>query len=361
MSPSGRTGASARTSRRPTIKDVARAAAVSTVTVSRVANAPALVKQETRERVEQAMRDLGYTPNAAAQSMRTNVSRTIGFMVPDLTNYPNAAVAKAAEATLAEAGYYMLLTDSDHDPKREERFLRLLRARQVDGIILYLSDEDDPEVQATIRDLGVPVVVLDRTLPFAVDRVLSEHREAIRATVDHLARLGHRRLALVARDLRIRPMRERVRAFRAAVRASGLDPKEQRVARAKASRLQATIERVLAATPQPDTLLIDGTGLLAATFEVLRRQGLTVPDDIAVFAIDAVEPLAAAMPEMVGIERDFLEIGRRAARLMVDRLTGVLTGPPVTITLPSRSVLAEQAAEQGEEPAGAILQEAAES
>jgi LacI family transcriptional regulator len=152
-----------------------------------------------------------------------------------------------------------------------------------------------------------------------------------------------------------------VRAFRAAVRASGLDPKEQRVARAKASRLQATIERVLAATPQPDTLLIDGTGLLAATFEVLRRQGLTVPDDIAVFAIDAVEPLAAAMPEMVGIERDFLEIGRRAARLMVDRLTGVLTGPPVTITLPSRPVLAEQAAEQGEAPAGAILQEAAES
>jgi len=330
-------------SRRPTIKDVARAAAVSTVTVSRVANAPALVRLETRERVEQVMLELGYTPNAAAQSMRTNVSRTIGFMVPDLTNYPNAAVAKAAEATLAEAGYYMLLTDSDHDPRREERFLRLLRARQVDGIILYLSDEDDPEVQATIRDLGVPLVVLDRTLPFAVDTVLSEHREAIRTTVNHLADLGHRRLALLVRDLRIRPMRERVRAFRAAVRAAGLEPKEQHVVRAKANRLQAAIERVLATKPQPDTLLIDGTGLLAATFEVLRRQGLAVPDDIAVLAIDAVEPLAAAMPEMVGIERDFLEIGRRAARLMVDRLTGVLTGPPVTITLPSRSVLAEQA------------------
>ena len=122
------------------------------------------------------MHRLGYAPNAAAQSMRTNVSRTIGFMVPDLTNYPNAAVAKAAEATLADAGYYMLLTDSDHDPRREERFLRLLRSRQVDGIILYLSDEDDPAVQATIQGLGVPVVVLDRKLPFAVDAVLSEHQ-----------------------------------------------------------------------------------------------------------------------------------------------------------------------------------------
>jgi LacI family transcriptional regulator len=322
---------------------VARAAAVSTVTVSRVANAPSLVRQETRERVEHAMRTLGYTPNAAAQSMRTNVSRTIGFMVPDLSNYPNAAVAKAAEATLADAGYYMLLTDSDHDPRREERFLRLLRARQVDGIILYLSDEDDPEVQATIEDLGVPVVVLDRTLPFAADTVLSEHRTAIHATVHHLAQRGRKRLALITQDLRIRPRRERTRAFRTAVRAAGLAPKEQQVARAKANRLHATIERVLETMPPPDTLLIDGTRLLAATFEVLRAKGLTVPDNVDVLAIDAVEPLAAAMPERVGIERDFSEIGRRAARLMVDRLTGVLTGAPVTITLPSRSVLAEGA------------------
>jgi LacI family transcriptional regulator len=341
MPPAGRAGT--RTRRRPTIKDVARAAAVSTVTVSRVANAPALVKQETRERVEQAMRELGYTPNAAAQSMRTNVSRTIGFMVPDLTNYPNAAVAKAAEATLADAGYYMLLTDSDHDPRSEERFLRLLRARQVDGIILYLSDEDDPQVQETIRELGVPVVVLDRTLPFAVDTVLSEHRTAIRATVNHLSQQGRKRLALVVPDLRVRPMRERARAFRAAVRAAGLAAKDQHVARAKVDRLHLAIERVLARTPRPDTLLIDGTRLLAATFEVLRAQGLAVPGDIDLLAIDAVEPLAAAMPDRVGIERDFHEIGRRAARLMIDRLTGVLTGPPVTITLPSRSVLAEGA------------------
>jgi LacI family transcriptional regulator len=207
---------------RATIKDVARAAGVSTVTVSRVANAPSLVRPETRARVEQAMRELGYAPNAAAQSMRTKVSRTIGFMVPDLSNYPNAAVAKAAEATLADAGYYMLLTDSDHDPRREERFLRLLRARQVDGIILYLSNEDDPEVQATIQGLGVPVVVLDRKLPFAVDAVLSEHQAAMRATVKHLVAQGRRRLALLSLNLRVRPRRERARGFRAAVRAACL-------------------------------------------------------------------------------------------------------------------------------------------
>jgi LacI family transcriptional regulator len=329
---------------RATIKDVARAAGVSTVTVSRVANAPALVRPETRARVEQAMRELGYAPNAAAQSMRTKISRTIGFMVPDLSNYPNAAVAKAAEATLADAGYYMLLTDSDHDPRREERFLRLLRARQVDGIILYLSDEDDPAVQATIQGLGVPVVVLDRKLPFAVDAVLSEHQAAMRATVKHLAAQGRRRLALLSLNLRVRPRRERARGFRAAVRAAGLKPDEQRVVLADVTALHEAVERVLDATPRPDALLIDGSRLLAAAFEILRRRRLAVPRQVAVIAIDAVEPLAAAMPEAIGIARDFAEIGRRAARLMIDRLTGALTGPPVTIVLPSRPVLAEAAA-----------------
>jgi len=331
-------------SRRATIKDVARAAGVSTVTVSRVANAPSLVRPETRARVEQAMLQLGYAPNAAAQSMRTKVSRTIGFMVPDLSNYPNAAVAKAAEATLADAGYYMLLTDSDYDPRREERFLRLLRARQVDGIILYLSNEDDPEVQATIQGLGVPVVVLDRKLPFAIDAVLSEHQAAMRATVRHLVARGRRRLALLSLNLRIRPRRERVRGFRAAVRAAGLKPGEQRVVLADVTALHDAVEQVLDATPRPDALLVDGTRLLTAAFEILHRRRLAMPREIAVIAIDAVEPLAAAMPEVIGIARDFSEIGRRAAQLMIDRLTGALTGPPVTIVLPSRPVLAEAAA-----------------
>ena len=113
---------------------------------------------------------------------------------------------------------------------------------------------------------------------------------------------------------------------------------------ADVTALHEAVERVLDATPRPDALLIDGSRLLAATFEVLRRRRLAVPRQIAVIAIDAVEPLAAAMPEMIGIARDFAEIGRRAAQLMIDRLTGALTGPPVTIVLPSRPLLAEAAA-----------------
>ena len=313
------------------------------VTVSRVANAPALVRPATRERVEAAMQLLGYVANAAAQSMRTNVSRTVGFLVPDLTNYPNAAIAKAAEATLAEAGYTMLLTDSDYDPAREARALQLLQSRQVDGIMLYLSDEDDPALQATVRNLDVPVVVLDRDLPFAVDSVFSDHALATRRTVRALLRQGHRRLALVEPALRIRPVRERIKAFRAAATAARLPPEAQIVVQIdSATRNAAAIGRALAGGPLPTAILADGNRLLASAFEFARSQGLGVPAEVRVVALDALEPLAAALPEVVGIVRDFAEIGRRAARLLIDRLSGALTGPPVSITLASRSVLADR-------------------
>jgi LacI family transcriptional regulator, galactose operon repressor len=197
-------------------------------------------------------------------------------------------------------------------------------------------------VQATIADLDIPVVLLDRDLPLALDTVFSEHRAAMQKTVAHLAALGHRELGLLMPDLRIRPVRERARAFEDAVRAAGLDPERQIVAyAAPGAGGPEAIRRLLTARVRPSALLIDGNRLLAATFEGLRELDLAAR--VTLIAIDVVEPLAAAMPEIVGIARDFAAIGRAAARLMIDRLSGALSGPPRRITLASRAVLAEAA------------------
>ncbi len=169
----------------------------------------------------------------------------------------------------------MLLTDSDYDPAREARALQLLQSRQVDGIILYLSDEDDPAIQATVRNLDLPVVVLDRDLPFAVDSVFSDHALATRRTVRALLRQGHRRLALVEPALRIRPVRERIKAFRAAAAAAGLPPDAQIVVQIDpAARDPGTIAQALAGGPLPTAILVDGNRLLAGVFEIVRRRGL---------------------------------------------------------------------------------------
>lgn len=336
--PGGRGGGSGRAA---TIRDVARAAGVSTVTVSRVANSPALVRAPTRERVLEVMRQLGYVPHAAARSMRTNKSRTVGFLVPDLTNHPNAAVAKAAEGVLAAAGYVMLLTSSDHDAAREAGFVGVLRERRVDGMMLYVSDERDAALARALAALDVPLLVLDRDLELAADGVFSEHRGAMRQAVAYLVELGHRRLALLHPELHVRPVRERRRAFVEAATEAGLGEDAIAVA-SDDPRLPQGVEQalaLLAREPRPTGVIVEGNRLLRDVLHAARSRGLQIPRDLSLIAIDASETAVVASPEITRIERDFAAIGRIAADLLLRRLQGRLDGPPQRITLESRVIL----------------------
>jgi DNA-binding LacI/PurR family transcriptional regulator len=327
--------------RRATIKDVARAAEVSTVTVSRVVNTPALVQPATRARVEQSMRALGYVPNLAAQAMRTNLTRSIGFLVPDLTNYPNAAVAQAAETVLAAEGYCMLLTASDYRVERELRALEVLESRQVDGMILYFCDELDERLHRALARLTTPVVVLDRAMPVANDTVLSEHEAPILETARYLAALGHRRIAMVQTDLEIRPNHERRRAMAAAIAALGLDPSDLVLLRLPPEPASA-LPRLLAlldGAERPTALLVDGSRLLRLVIQAARLRRLEIPADLSVIGVDAADIASAATPEITCIVRDFAAIGRAAAELILGRLRHQGPLPPRQIVLEGSVVL----------------------
>jgi DNA-binding LacI/PurR family transcriptional regulator len=326
--------------RRATIKDVARAAGVSTVTVSRVVNGSSLVQPETRSRVEQAMQSLGYLPDLAARSMRTRLTRTVGFLVPDLTNYPNAAVAQAAERRLAEEGYAVLLASSDHQAERELRVLEVLRTRRVDGIVLYVCDEENARLRAAVAALDVPIVVLDRELPATADWVLSDHALGMAEAVRYLVLLGHRHLALLQPDLRIRPVRERQHAFEAATTAAGLEKQAQvtlRVSPSGSAAVPAALG-LLDDPAGPTAVIADGSRLLRGVLLAARALGRRIPEDLSVVGIDAEDIATASTPEITCILRDFNEIGRTAAELMLLRLHGRPAGQQRVI-LPSKVVL----------------------
>jgi len=332
--------ATARPPRRPTIRDVARAAGVSTVTVSRVVNAPALVRAATRERVEGAMAGLGYVPNAAARSMRTNLSHSIGCLVPDLVNFPNAAIAQAAEHHLAAAGYALLLASSDYDPAVERRAIETLVARGVDALMLYVSDETAPGLGALLARLDVPCLVLDRRLPVDADRLLSDHATAMHAAVQYLAGLGHRRLALLVPALRIRPVEERIAAFRAAGADGGLadgDLAVVQVAPDEGGRLRAAQE-LLAGDDRPTGVLADGSRQVRAVLAAARAHGLALPEQLSLIGLDAADIATVTTPELTTISRDYAAIGRLAAELLLDRLAAP-AAPPRRLLLASEVVL----------------------
>ncbi len=322
--------------RRATIKDVAAAAGVAVVTVSRVVNAPAQVQADTRLRVQQAMQRLGYSPNLAARSMRTQLTRSIGFLTPELSSLSNAAVAQACEQALAEAGYAMLVTSSGHRPEREVSALALLRARGVDGIVLYVSDETHAGLASALSALDVPLVILDRDLPVRADRVLSEHASAIALAVRHLAAMGHQRIALIRHRQPVRPSVEREKAFRRTVKALRLGPATVlRVPRDGAAPLE---EPIFTAVDTPTAFITEGSRLLSRVLEGLRARGLNVPGDRSVIGIDTLDASTLTTPETTTIARDFHAIGRAAAELMIRRLAEPDL-PPQQVLLESQLVL----------------------
>lgn len=306
------------------------------VTVSRVVNTPDQVQAGTRQRVLQAMLQLGFSPNLAARSMRTQVTRSIGFLTPELSSQSNAVVAQACEQALTEAGYAMLVTSSGHLPDREVAALELLRARGVDGIVLYVSDETHAGLAETLGSLDIPLVVLDRSLSVRADRVLSEHAEAMALAVRHLAALGHERIVLIRHQQPVRPSVERERSFGQTIKALRLGPAHVlRVPRGGTVALDA---QLFTGTHAPTALIAEGTRLLSHVLKGLRACGLRVPEDRSVIALDALDASSLTTPETTTIARDFHAIGRAAAELMIRRLAEPAL-PPQQVLLDSQLLL----------------------
>jgi LacI family transcriptional regulator len=324
----------------PTINDVARRADVSNMTVSRVVTGNGYVSAKTRKRVEAAIEALGYQPNAAAKSMRTKSTQSIGFILPDLANTAHALVAQTAEELLARQGYRMILGSTGYSPEREAQFFSSSQQNTVDGVIAVITDETQASIHDIIQKSRVPIVILDRDLPFPVDTVYSEDRSCIRDVVHYLARLGHKRIGLMTCPLTARPGRLRHRAFHEALREMDLEPDASLIKlrhQVSSNGHQATLE--LLRHPHPPTALIVAADQL--TFGALRaihEMGLRIPDDISLVGADEGFLSSIVNPPLTVIWRDVQQVGIQAANMLLARLADEAQ-PALSATVRSEVIL----------------------
>src|SRR4051794_5113810 len=162
-------------STRTTIREVAKSANVSLTTVSRVINNTDAVRPAIRSRVTKAMNELGYVPDAIAQSLRTQSTMTVGCIVPDISFPAFSNTIGAAEERLRAAGYTMQLMATQELPERETEILSLCRRRRLSGVITAVGRDDDETVRGALAGLMVPAVLLDRKLPMPIDSVCTDH------------------------------------------------------------------------------------------------------------------------------------------------------------------------------------------
>jgi LacI family transcriptional regulator len=319
------------------IKDVAELAGVSLGSASRVINKASNVTAETREKVEQAIAALGYRPNHAAQSLRLRTTRTVGCLLTDVSNPLYANLFRAFEERMRAVGYMTLLANSLNLPEREIDILSAFKSRGMDGVVIAPGNERDPQVLATIRELGMPTVILDRDMDTRADRVLFDHVPGMKQVVEHLGRMGHRRMALITTESSHRPIRRRTEGFRAGHKAQGLVLDEELVVRLPSAMSPAfeAVSILLSRPDRPTAIVAMGTTILNETLNAISARHLRIPQDISVVSIGDPAFAASYVPPLSCLRVDLDVAAHHSSTLLLQRFhEGDATVPPRTSHIP---------------------------
>ena len=307
-----------------TIKDVAQRAGVATSTVSKFING-GTVREENVEAIRQAIADLDYRVNPFARSLKTQRSRSIGILLPDMTAPFYGNVIMAMDKVFREAGYHCLIScySSQHGLERDN--LQFLISNGIDGLIYAPEDISPEEFYELTASCSIPVVQLDRMIQGVTsDTVLVDNSDAVHKAVTHLVEKGHRRIALISGPKSVFSAKERQVGYLRALAAHGI---------AYDDALLVSDENTFAAGYRGcDTLLsLDEppTAVLTTNYDITmglitaaRERGLQIPDDIDVFGFDCVEICTMMHPPLSVVHQPEEEIGRTAAEYLLQRMNG---------------------------------------
>lgn len=321
-----------RNGRRIGIRDVAVRAGVGISTVSRVLSGRTDVSPELRDRVVVAAAELGYQPDILAQSLRRGATRSVGFIADDLSNHLIADIATGAESVLRAHGYSLLVMNSELDPDLDHANIGVLRARRVDALMMCPVEENHPPTVAALAALTIPLCIVEGDQPPEVraSYVHSDHRNGVRAAVDHLVSLGHRRIALLTGPDRYRSARQRALGIADAARAHPAVAMERHAIELTMEDGERTAARLLGSPDRPTAIVIGGARLLVGVLRALERAGLEAGRDVAIVTSDA-RPLSALFrPPLAAVMRDTDRIGRTAAEVLLRHLDDP-GAPPETI------------------------------
>ncbi|MFF5858573.1 LacI family DNA-binding transcriptional regulator [Streptomyces sp. NPDC012751] len=354
--------------RRPTVADVAREAGVSVATAGRALGNYGRVGDDLREQVQAAAERLGYSPNAVARSMRSGGTRSIGFVGADISNPYFATAMRGICDVAREQGYEPILANSDDRLEVEHAAVSVLLDKQVEGIVVAPTSVTDVAHLERAKELGVPIVLLDRHIgALEADSVVIDNEAAAYEAVAHLLGLGHRRVGLlacvdpaegpelVARTgtgrLTVRgaarPSIDRIRGYLAAVddhRATSSADLIEYTPLSDAAQAQRRAEALLAQAEPPTAVFATDNVTTQGLFMAARRRGLAIPADVSLVGFDDLDWTTLVDPPLTVVAQSPLDMGRAAAVRLFERIKGD-DRPAERIVLPTELVVRSSTAE----------------
>jgi len=331
----------------PTIKDVAKAAGVSTATVSAVVNDSAYVSPPLRARVLDAVRELDFAPSQFARNLRRGRSELIAIAVADLANPFYGRVVCAAEAAVASWGYSLVVCNSDENSDAEKRILTRVRMLHCEGLILVPVSNALPDPARDSSSRNMPTILFGRSFDDnRFDAVTIDNFAAAYQATNYLTDLGHSRIGAITGPLHVSTGKGRMEGMSAALAAKGLQL-DSRFVRPGEFRedVAYSAARSLLMQPNRPTALYIANGLMAlGVMRAISDLGLRCPEDVSVASTDNIPGVRGLRPVLTRTEHPIVDMVNEAVRLLVDRVKNKREGEGRTVVFSSSLVVGDSCA-----------------
>jgi LacI family transcriptional regulator len=322
---------------RPTIKDVALRAGVTDMTVSRVVNGSGPVSQPVRERVENAIADLGYIPSRIARGLRSRRTNTLALVVSDVTNPFFTTVARGVEDAASDRDHLVLLCNTDESEEEEIRYLQMIASQNVDGVLLVPAQTGERARELALR-WRLPLVILDRSVPASdLSVVRCDAQSGARAMVEHLSSLGHREILILAGPAEAAPSKDRVSAALQAIEHEGGHGSVV-YGKLTAESGREGVERCLALAPRPTAIFALNNFLTIGALQALNDRSVKVPEELSLVGFDDLPLAMVERPFLTVVTQPAYEMGRAAVGVLLDEVAAPVS-PKQEVLLPTELLI----------------------
>lgn len=296
-----------------TIRDVAKKAGVSVATVSRVINGIGYVHEDTRRKVEIAIKELSYTPNEVARSLYKRKSRLVGLVLPDITNPFFPELARGAEDEMQANDFRIIFSNTDEQLKKEQDYIQTFVQNNVVGLIVSTNYPEHD----TYRNLNIPVVYLDRTADHRPS-VFADGHEGGMLAARELAARGSRRITIMQGPKHIRPAQDRFQGAVHWLEEQGMPYQVIETSSFSFTESGIRADELFQRYPDTDGIIASNDIAAAAILHEALRQGKRVPEDVQIIGFDDIPLCGLLTPALTTIRQPAYDMGRAAARLLID-------------------------------------------
>ncbi|MFD2923611.1 LacI family DNA-binding transcriptional regulator [Halobacillus naozhouensis] len=306
-----------------TMADVAKQANVSKSTVSQYLNKRYdYMGEKTKARIEQAIKELGYQPNIVARSLKQKSTKTIGVIVANILHNFSTEVSRAIEDVCHKADFHTIICNADDDPDKEKKYIEMLRAKQVDGLIIFPTG-NNRDLYRKMLDQNYPVVFVDRSVPdIPISSIMLENEKASELAVDYFAKKGHERIAMITTPMNenVSSRVERLEGYQRALQSHGLDVREDYMRSIDPDQVEGILEEMLALDQPPQAILAGNDLILKEVLTFSKLHHFKIGEDLSVIGIDDVPYASFYSPSITTIAQPTFKMGKMAGELLLDKI-----------------------------------------